>query len=65
MEAGWIPSAVNCFADALFRSWDPGDARATDALLRSIMTEYRLEYVVFWDKQMGETLVACRKFALK
>lgn len=58
IEARWIPSAVNKFADSLSRTSDPGDARATDQLLRSIQTEYGLNQVAFLDKSLGETMVA-------
>ena len=64
LEARWIPSTVNRFANTLSRTWDPGDARAIDDLLRSIMTDYRLEQVVFRDRPMGEMLVARKTFAL-
>ena len=64
LEARWIPSTVNRFADALSRTWDTGDARTTDALLRSIMTGYRLDHVVFWERPTGETLVARKTFVL-
>jgi hypothetical protein len=29
MEARWLPSAVNRYADSLLRQWDPGDVRVT------------------------------------
>jgi len=36
IEARWIPSAVNRFVDSLSRTWDPGDAQASETLLASI-----------------------------
>jgi hypothetical protein len=36
LEARWIPSAVNRYADALSRQWDPGDVCATEALVESL-----------------------------
>lgn len=62
IEARWLPSAVNRYADALSRVWDPGDARATDRLLRSIREGYRLDHVVFLERPVGETLVARKTY---
>jgi hypothetical protein len=36
IEARWLPSAVNRFADSLSRQRDPGDVRATETLLHSL-----------------------------
>lgn len=53
---------MNKFADSLSRTWDPGDARATDVLLRSIQSEYGLSHVAFRSRPLGETLVARKKY---
>ena len=42
IEAQWIPSAVNRFADALSRQWDPGDVQATGALVEEFATAYAM-----------------------
>lgn len=39
LHARWLPSAVNRFADALSRTWDPGDAQVSRRLLHSIREE--------------------------
>lgn len=62
IEARWIPSAANRFADSLSRTWDPGDARATEALLTSISHEYRLDRIVFAQRPQGEYIVARKKY---
>ena len=64
LEARWIPSAVNKFADTLSRTWNPGDVRATDVLLRSIQTEYPLSHVVFRERPLRDSLVARKKYLL-
>lgn len=62
IEARWLPSAVNKFADALSRTWDPGDARATSKIVESVQKEYGLDGVAFRDRPLGETMVARRKY---
>ena len=63
LEARWIPSAVNRFADTLSRTWDPRDARATDSLLHSIQNEYRLPRGIS-RTAAGDTLIARKKYLL-
>lgn len=62
LEARWIRSAVNRFADTLSRKWNPGDVRATTKFVRSIQAEYVLDHVVFQDRPLGEGMVARRKY---
>ena len=62
IEARWLPSAVNRFADALSQTWDPGDVQTTRKLLASIQDEHRLESVVFASQPLGETPVARCKY---
>lgn len=62
VDARWLPSAVNRFADALSRTWDPGDARATAELVQSVASEYRLDHVAFRERPLGETMVARHKY---
>lgn len=62
LEARWIPSAVNKFADSLSRTWDPGDVRATESLSRSVLEEFRLDRVAFRHRPMGETFAARCKY---
>lgn len=62
IEARWLPSAVNKFADALSRTWDPGDAQATAALVQSVSAEYRLSEVVFRERPLGESYIARSKY---
>ena len=62
IEARWLPSAVNRFADALSQTWDPGDVRATEQLLMSIQEEHQLDSVVFASRPLGETPVVRRKY---
>lgn len=42
IEARWLPIAVNRFADALSRTWNPLDTEATASLLRSARDSYGL-----------------------
>lgn len=62
LEARWIPSAVNRFADALSRTWDPGDIWATGAVISSVKEQYHLDTVAFGERPLGEPLAARRKF---
>jgi hypothetical protein len=62
IEARWIPSAVNRYADALSRQWDPGDVRATDELVRSLCSAYNPEAVVFPYRPTGEHHLTRRKY---
>jgi hypothetical protein len=62
IEARWLPSAVNRFADALSRQWDPGDVRATETLVRSLCDAYALNDVVFPYRPVGEHPMARRKY---
>lgn len=55
IEARWIPLAVNCFADALSRTLDPGDLRGTNKVVQSFPREYLVDKVMFWSRPMGET----------
>lgn len=56
--AQWLPSAINRFADALSRIWDPNEALDTDTLVSSICREYGLSLVIFYDRPLRETLVS-------
>jgi hypothetical protein len=47
IEAQWLPSASNRFADALSRQWDPGDVRITEELVTSLSNSYSPAAVVF------------------
>jgi hypothetical protein len=62
IEARWLPSAVNRFADSLSRQWDPGDVRATETLLCSLCDAYSPDAVVFPYRPIGEHPVARRKY---
>ena len=62
IEARWLPSAMNRFAGALYRTWDPGDVRATEQLLISIQEEHQLDSVVLASRPPGETPVSRRKY---
>jgi hypothetical protein len=55
LEARWIPSAINRYADALSRRWDPGDTSATDALVQSLCDAYAPDAVVFGTGELGST----------
>lgn len=61
IEARWIPSAVNRFADSLSQTWDPGDMRATESLLSSLQREYRIDRIAFAHRPLNEHPVARRK----
>lgn len=56
IEARWIPSAVNRFADSLPRTWAPGDVQASRQLVTSIRHRYQLSLDVFARFPMGETV---------
>jgi hypothetical protein len=62
MEARWIPSAVNRYADALSRQWDPGDFCATESLVESLCTGYEPDAVVFPYRPVGEHPIARRNY---
>lgn len=62
MEARWIPSAVNRFADALSRTWDPGDIWATVSVTKSIRDQYALDAVAFGARPLGEPFIARQKY---
>ena len=62
IEGQWLTSAVNQFADALSRTWDPGDVQSTDQLLQSIQDQEQVDSVVFALRPLGETAVARRKY---
>lgn len=57
-EARWLPSAVNRFADALSRTWRPGDIRVSRRLLRSICRQYDFDLPAFQLRPMNEPLPA-------
>lgn len=61
-DARWLPSAVNRFADALSRTWDPGYVQATDQLAQSIQDEYQVDLVVFAHRPLGEMAVVRQKY---
>lgn len=65
IEARWLPSAVNRFADALSRTWDSADARDTDFLVNSICREYGLSHVAFRELPHGETIVSWMRYLAK
>jgi hypothetical protein len=62
MEARWIPSAVNRYADSLSRQWDPGDVCVTEELVQSLCDSYAPDAVVFPYRPVGEHPIARRKF---
>ena len=62
LEARWLPSAVNRFADALSRQWDPGDVSATAELVNSLCASYEPDAVVFPYRPVGEHPIARRKY---
>lgn len=62
MEARWLPSAVDRFADALSRTWDPRDARATQLVVESVRQEYGLDPDMFRDRPLGGTMMTRTKY---
>jgi hypothetical protein len=62
MEARWLPSAVNRYADSLSRQWDSGDVRVTEKLVQSLSNSYALGAVVFPHRLVGEHPIARRKY---
>lgn len=62
LEALWIPSAVNRFADALSRTWDPEDMMATEAMMKSIKEQDGLDEMPFGARPLGKSLAARQKF---
>jgi hypothetical protein len=61
-EARWIPSAVNRYADALSRQWNPGDVCDTEAIVESLCSAYEPDSVVFPYRPVGEHPIALRKY---
>jgi hypothetical protein len=62
LEARCIPSAVNRYADALSRQWDPGDVCATEALVESLCSVHEPDEVVFPYRPVGEHPISRRKY---
>lgn len=62
IDARWLPSGVNRYADALSCTWDRENSRATGSLLASMQREYRVDHVVFSRRPLGETFVARKKY---
>lgn len=62
IEARWLPSGVNSFANALSHTWVSAGARATDTLVSSICRQYAMSHVVFHDRPFGETLVSRTRY---
>ncbi|PXF49274.1 hypothetical protein BWQ96_00848 [Gracilariopsis chorda] len=55
LDARWIPSAVNRYADALSRTWDPGDVPVSQQLLASIQEHYHLDSPAIYHRPLNET----------
>jgi hypothetical protein len=62
MEARWLPSAVNRYADSLSRQWDPGEVRVTDELVQSLSNAYAPGPAVSPYHPVGEHPFARRKY---
>lgn len=60
VDARWLPSAVNRFADALSRTWNPLDVRATATLVQSARDAYGMD-AVFPFPPIGEHPIARAK----
>lgn len=55
LEARWIPSAVNRFADALFQTWNPQDVVFTCTLVQSLQRPYILNAPLLFSRPLNET----------
>jgi hypothetical protein len=62
IEARWILSAVNRYADSLSRQWDPGDVSVAQELVRSLSNAYEIDAVVFPHRPVGDHPIARRKY---
>jgi hypothetical protein len=62
VQARWIPSAVNRYADALSRLWDVGDVCAMEALVESLCSAHEPDAVVFPYRPAEEHPIARRKY---
>jgi hypothetical protein len=62
IEARWLPSAINRYADSLSRQWDPGDLCVTEQLVQSLSDAYAADVVVFPHRPVGEHPIARRKY---
>jgi hypothetical protein len=62
MEAGWISSAENRYADAFSRQWDPGDVCDIEALVESLCTVCEPDAVVFTYRPVGEHPISRHKY---
>jgi hypothetical protein len=62
MDAQWLPSAVNRYADSLSRQWDPWDVCVMEELVRSLSNAYAPDAVVFPYRPVGEHQIARRKY---
>lgn len=58
LDAKWLPSAVNRFADAPSQTWDPGDVRVSQHLLSTIAEQYRFDAPAFSAQPLGEPRIA-------
>ena len=56
LDARWLPSAVNKFADSLSRTWDPGDVRVTEQVVHNLTNQYRLDHVAFRHRPLNEPM---------
>lgn len=62
LEARWLPTAVNKFADRLSRTWDPADVAVTEELIASMVEEHRVDEVAFRSRPLNEPFQARKKY---
>ena len=58
LDARWLPSAVNRYADALSRTWNPSDLQASAKLLEAIKEQYAFGPPAFCARPLNEPLPA-------
>lgn len=58
LDARWLPSAVNRFADSLSRTWSPSDVRASSRVLQAIQDQYAFDQPAFCARPLNEPLPA-------
>lgn len=54
LDARWLPSAVNRYADSLSRKWNPADVNVSEQLLAAIQQQYNFDRPAFCARPLNE-----------
>lgn len=58
LDARWLPSAVNRYADAVSRKWNTADVNVSKRLLVTIQQQYNFDRLAFYARPLNEPLPA-------